>query len=292
MVKMAAVPGAGKSCRCPVSIESGLRDMKRIKLTVAYDGTNYCGWQVQPNGITVQEVLNRALSELLKEEIHTVGASRTDAGVHARGNVAVFDTRARMPGDKIAFALNTRLPEDIRIQGSQEVSPEFHPRFTSTVKTYEYKILNRTFSDPTRRQDSMFWYGALDLEAMKEAAGYLPGTHDFKSFAAVQGAEGSTVPTIYGTRLWKEDDMIHFQIQGNGFLYHMVRIIAGTLLEAGKGSWPAERMQQILEARDRSQAGPTARACGLTLLEIQYPEWEPDFRNRKDDSFSLNEACV
>lgn len=247
---------------------------------------------MQPNGITVQEVLNRALSELLKEEIHTVGASRTDAGVHARGNVAVFDTRARMPGDKIAFALNTRLPEDIRIQGSQEVSPEFHPRFTSTVKTYEYKILNRTFSDPTRRQDSMFWYGALDLEAMKEAAGYLPGTHDFKSFAAVQGAEGSTVRTIYGTRLWKEDDMIHFQIQGNGFLYHMVRIIAGTLLEAGKGSWPAERMQQILEARDRSQAGPTARACGLTLLEIQYPEWEPDFRNRKDDSFSLNEACV
>ena len=282
MVRMAAVPGA----------ESGLRDMKRIKLTVAYDGTNYCGWQVQPNGITVQEVLNRALSELLKEEIHTVGASRTDAGVHARGNVAVFDTRARMPGDKIAFALNTRLPEDIRIQGSQEVSPEFHPRFTSTVKTYEYKILNRTFSDPTRRQDSMFWYGALDLEAMKEAARYLPGTHDFKSFAAVQGAEGSTVRTIYGTRLWKEDDMIHFQIQGNGFLYHMVRIIAGTLLEAGKGSWPAERMRQILEARDRSQAGPTARACGLTLLEIQYPEWEPDFRNRKDDSFSLNEACV
>ena len=282
MVRMAAVPGA----------ESGLRDMKRIKLTVAYDGTNYCGWQVQPNGITVQEVLNRALSELLKEEIHTVGASRTDAGVHARGNVAVFDTRARMPGDKIAFALNTRLPEDIRIQGSQEVSPEFHPRFTSTVKTYEYKILNRTFSDPTRRQDSMFWYGALDLEAMKEAAGYLPGTHDFKSFAAVQGAEGSTVRTIYGTRLWKEDDMIHFQIQGNGFLYHMVRIIAGTQLEAGKGSWPAERMRQILEARDRSQAGPTARACGLTLLEIQYPEWEPDFRNRKDDSFSLNEACV
>ena len=138
----------------------------------------------------------------------------------------------------------------------------------------------------------MFWYGALDLEAMKEAAGHLPGTHDYKSFTAVQGAEGSTVRTIYGTRLWKEDDMIHFQIQGNGFLYHMVRIIAGTLLEAGKGSWPAERMRQILEARDRSQAGPTARACGLTLLEIQYPEWEPDFRNRKDDSFSLNEACV
>ena len=255
--------------------------MKRIKLTVAYEGTNYCGWHVQPNGITVQEVLNRALSELLKEEIHIVGASRTDAGVHARGNVAVFDTEARISGDKIAFALNTRLPEDIRIQGSQEVSPEFHPRFTSTIKTYEYKILNRIFSDPIRRQDSMFWYGTLDLKKMKKAAEYLPGTHDFKSFAAVQGAKVSTVRTIYGIRIWKKDDMIHFQIQGDGFLYHMVRIIIGTLLEAGRGFWPAERMQQILEVRDRRQAGPTAKACGLTLLKIRYPEWEPEFQNRK-----------
>ena len=122
--------------------------MRRIKLTVAYDGTAYCGWQVQNNGITVQEMLNRALTELFGTEIRTIGASRTDAGVHARGNVAVFDTEARMPAGRIAFALNTYLPEDIRIQKSEEVSPEFHPRFTSTVKTYEYKILNRTFPDP------------------------------------------------------------------------------------------------------------------------------------------------
>ncbi len=118
-------------------------------MRVAYDGTGYCGWQVQPNGLTVQEVLNRSLSELLKEDIHTIGASRTDAGVHARGNVAVFDTESRMAGEKIAFAVNTYLPEDIRSQGSREVSTEFHPRFTSTVKTYEYKILNRRFADPT-----------------------------------------------------------------------------------------------------------------------------------------------
>ena len=250
-------------------------------MTVAYDGTQYCGWQVQPNGITVQEVVNTALSELLREEIHTIGASRTDAGVHARGNVAVFDTQARMPGDKIAFALNTRLPEDIRIQGSQEVSLDFHPRFTSTVKTYEYKILNRTFSDPTRRRDSLFCYGKLNVESMKAGAGYLTGSHDFKGFSSAASAVEQTVRTIYHTEIRKEEDMFHFRIQGNGFLYNMVRIIVGTLMEIGKGNWEPERVKQILESGDRNQAGPTARACGLTLLEIRYPEWEPDFRQRR-----------
>ena len=157
--------------------------MRRIKLIVAYDGTNYCGWQVQPNGITVQEVLNQALSDLFAKKTACIGASRTDAGVHALGNVAVFDTDARMPADRIAFALNTRLPADIRIQGSSEVPPDFHPRFTATVKTYEYRILNRTFADPTRRLNSYFWYGPLDVDAMRQAASYLVGTHDFKSFA-------------------------------------------------------------------------------------------------------------
>lgn len=252
--------------------------MRRIMLTVAYDGTNYCGWQIQPNGLAVQEVLNRALSDLLKEEIHTIGASRTDAGVHARGNVAVFDTASRMAGEKIAFAVNTYLPEDIRVQGSREVPADFHPRFTSTVKTYEYKILNRTFADPTRRLDSMFWYGRLDLEAMKAAASFLKGTHDFRSFAASHGAAENTVRTIYDICLRKEEDMIRLRIIGNGFLYNMVRIIAGTLLEVGKGSIRPEQMEDSLDARDRSQAGPTARACGLTLVEIRYPEWEEKFR--------------
>lgn len=248
--------------------------MRRIKLTVAYDGTAYCGWQVQNNGITVQEMLNRALTELFGTEMRTIGASRTDAGVHARGNVAVFDTEARMPAGRIAFALNTYLPEDIRIQKSEEVSPEFHPRFTSTVKTYEYKILNRTFPDPLRRTDSLFWYGTLDLEKMKQGAAYLPGTHDFRGFAASHLAAENTERTIYRTQLWKEEDMIHFRITGNGFLYNMVRIIVGTLLEIGKGDYPPERVLEVLEKRDRSLAGATARACGLTLLEIRYPQWE------------------
>mgnify|MGYP000343949705 FL=1 len=125
--------------------------MQRVMLEVAYDGTNYCGWQVQPNGITVQEVLNRHLAELLKEPVETIGASRTDAGVHALGNVAVFDHNARMPGEKISYALNQRLPEDIRIQRSREVSRDFHPRYRVSAKTYEYRILNRRLPVPTER---------------------------------------------------------------------------------------------------------------------------------------------
>ena len=146
--------------------------MKRIGLVVAYDGTNYCGWQTQPNGITVQGVLNDTLSELLGEKIETIGASRTDAGVHAMGNVAVFDTDTRIPGEKISYALNQRLPEDIRIQLSEEVEPDFHPRYCDSEKTYEYRILNRTFRDPTRRLDTYFYHYPLDVEAMQQAATY------------------------------------------------------------------------------------------------------------------------
>lgn len=248
--------------------------VRRIMLTVAYDGTNYCGFQVQPNGITVQEVLNRALTDLLGCETRTIGASRTDAGVHARGNVVVFDTTARMGGDKFAFALNTYLPDDIKIQGSREVPPEFHPRYTETVKTYEYKILNRVFPDPTRRLDSLHWYGPLDLDAMQRAASHLVGEHDFRSFAASGYSSDSTVRTIFDASLKKEEDLIRFRITGNGFLYNMVRIIAGTLIEVGKGDREADSIPDILAAQDRACAGATAPAHGLTLMKIRYPEWE------------------
>lgn len=249
--------------------------MKRIRLRVAYDGTAYAGWQVQPNALTVQEVLDKALSDLLRVPVHTMGASRTDAGVHALGNVAVFDTEARMPADKYAFALNTRLPEDIRIQLSEEVPADFHPRFCHTVKTYEYRILNRTFPDPTRRLNSVHIYGTLDLAAMQKAAAYLEGTHDFKSFATENPQVTDTVRTIYKTQLWRDaEDMIHFQITGNGFLYNMVRIITGTLVEVGKGAMAAEDIPEILAAKDRTKAGPTARAKGLTLVCIRYPDEE------------------
>ena len=249
--------------------------MKRVMLKVAYDGTNYCGWQGQPNGITVQQVLNECLTEFCGEPIHTIGASRTDAGVHARGNVAVFDTAMRMPGDKFSFALNTRLPGDIRIDGSREVPADFHPRFTDTVKTYEYRILNRQFPDPTRRIGSFFTYYSMDIERMQAALPYLIGEHDFRSFQASGDIDParSTVRTVYSATIGREEDMITFRIQGNGFLYHMVRIIAGTLMEIGNARWEPEDMGRIIEARDRSAAGDTAPACGLTLLEIRYPAW-------------------
>lgn len=244
--------------------------MKRVKLTVAYDGTNYCGWQVQPNGITIQEVLNQCLSEFTGEKIETIGASRTDAGVHALGNVAVFDTEMRMPGDKFSFALNQRLPEDIRIQKSEEVDVNFHPRYIKSQKTYEYRILNRRFSIPTERFYSHFTYIPLDIEKMREAAEYLVGEHDFKSFCGTGAQVKTTVRTVKEIQIEKNEDRITIRITGEGFLYNMVRIIAGTLMDIGGGLYPPEKMQEILEAKDRKKAGPTAPARGLTLMEIQY----------------------
>ena len=244
--------------------------MKRVKLVVAYDGTNYHGWQVQDNGITIEGVLNRTISELVQEDIKVIGASRTDAGVHACGNVAVFDTESRIPGDKFSFALNQRLPEDIRIQESCEVDADFHPRYADTVKTYEYNILNRRFELPTKRLYAAFCYYPMDIERMNQAAAYLVGEHDFKSFCSAGAQVQTTVRTIYAVNVTKEDDMVHIRITGNGFLYNMVRIIAGTLMQVGTGLMEPEQVKEILEARDRSKAGPTAVAKGLTLVEIRY----------------------
>ena len=244
--------------------------MKRVKLVVAYDGTNYHGWQVQDNGITIEEVLNRTISKLVQEDIKVIGASRTDAGVHACGNVAVFDTESRIPGDKFSFALNQRLPDDIRIQESCEVDADFHPRYADTVKTYEYNILNRRFELPSKRLYAAFCYYPMDIERMNQAAAYLVGEHDFKSFCSVGAQVQTTVRTIYAVNVTKEDDMVHIRITGNGFLYNMVRIIAGTLMQVGTGLMEPEQVKEILEARDRSKAGPTAVAKGLTLVEIRY----------------------
>ena len=244
--------------------------MKRVMLVVAYDGTNYCGWQIQANGITVQEELNRCLSKLLKEPIQTVGASRTDAGVHALGNVAVFDTAARMPAEKISYALNTYLPEDIRIQYSAEVAADFHPRYCESEKTYEYRILNRRFPLPTERLYSYFYHYKLDVEKMREGASFLVGRHDFASFCGANAQVKSTVREVTGIDIEKKDDVITIQVRGRGFLYNMVRIIAGTLIEIGNEQYPPEKMGEILRACDRQQAGPTAPACGLTLKEIKF----------------------
>lgn len=244
--------------------------MKRIKLVVAYDGTNYCGWQIQPNGVTIESVLNEALTKLLGEEIRVTGASRTDSGVHSLGNVAVFDTNTRIPPEKISYALNQRLPEDIVVQSSCEVASGWHPRHCDSRKTYEYRILNRTFPIPTRRLDTYFTYYPLDITKMQEAAARLEGTHDFKSFCSVNTQVEDTVRTIYSCTVMRREEVITIRVTGSGFLYNMVRIIAGTLLQAGMGRITPEQIDQILAARNREAAGPTAPAHGLTMIGIEY----------------------
>lgn len=253
--------------------------MKRVKLVVAYDGTAYHGWQVQPNGRTIEGELNRALSELLQEEIQVIGASRTDSGVHALCNVAVFDTQARIPAEKICYAVNQRLPEDIRVRESCEVAPDFHPRHCSSRKTYEYRIYQDTFPEPVRRLYTYFTYVPLDLDRMREGAAYLVGEHDFKSFCSVAAVVETTVRTILSITIKRKGKEIVISVCGTGFLYNMVRIIAGTLMEVGRGSYPPEHIKDILEARNRQAAGPTAPACGLTLVKY---EWTGQDENRSD----------
>lgn len=178
--------------------------MKRIKMTVAYDGTGYCGWQLQPNGVTIEEILNGTLSELLKEPVCVIGASRTDSGVHALGNVAVFDTESRIPGEKLCYAVNKKLPEDIRVLESEEVPLDWHPRKQNSVKTYEYRILNCRISVPTRRLYAHFCYYSLDVEKMRQGAAYLLGEHDFSSFCSSGHQAGETVRTLYDISVDRE----------------------------------------------------------------------------------------
>ena len=250
--------------------------MKRVRMIVAYDGTEYHGWQFQLNGLSIEEVLNEALSALLKEEIKVIGASRTDAGVHALGNVAVFDTKNRMPADKICFALNQRLPQDIRIQASEEVPLSWHPRKQNCTKTYVYRILNRRLEVPTLRLYTYFCYFPIDVEKMRQAAAYLVGEHDFKSFCTPRTQAEETVRTIYSLTVERgADDVIDIRITGNGFLYNMVRIIAGTLLRVGTGLYGPEHVEEILDARDRQKAGPTLPAKGLTMIGLDYEKELP-----------------
>ena len=243
--------------------------IKRVKLTVAYDGTAYCGFQVQPNAPTIEGELNKHLSALLGEDIKVIGASRTDAGVHALCNVAVFDTENRMPAEKISYALNQRLPEDIRIQKSEEAALDFHPRHCDSEKTYEYRITRGEFPVPTKRLYSFFTYHTLEVERMKEAAAYLVGEHDFKSFCSVKAVVESTVRTVYCVDVEEQGADIVIRVRGNGFLYNMVRIIAGTLMEVGKGKIEPKQMTEILAACDREAAGPTAPAHGLMLVKYE-----------------------
>lgn len=244
--------------------------MRRIRLTVAYDGTNYHGWQVQQNGITIESELDRCLTELLGEPVEVIGASRTDSGVHALGNIAVFDTTARMPAEKFPYALNQRLPEDIRVQAAEEVPSDWSPRRASSRKTYEYRIYRAQFPMPTKRLYSLFCYRSLNAAKMQEAARFLEGEHDFKSFCQSGAQVESTVRTLYKAEVREEGEDLVICVCGNGFLYNMVRIIVGTLLEVGQGKREPADVERILAAKDRGAAGPTAPPQGLTLIKYEF----------------------
>ena len=244
--------------------------MKRIKLTIAYDGTHYCGWQIQPNGITIEEVLNKALTKMMGEEMTVIGASRTDSGVHAMGTVALFDTETTIPAEKIAVALNQKLPDDIVITKSEEVPLDFHPRYCDCSKTYEYHIINTRIPIPTKRLTNYFVSYVLEIDKMRQAASYLVGEHDFVSFCNVRTDVENTVRTITALDILTDGNEITIRITGNGFLYNMVRIIVGTLIRVGRGFYEPEKVKEILEAKDRRAAGVTAPAHGLMLMEIKY----------------------
>lgn len=244
--------------------------MRNIKLTVEYDGTNYHGWQSQLNAKTLQDELNAAVKRLTGEDTPVIGASRTDQGVHALGQVCNFRTLSKIPSDKFSYALNTVLPQDITIKASEEVEEDFHSRFSAKGKKYRYQIYNFRQPSALLRHRAYHVPLPLDFEEMERAAGFFLGAHDFSAFRATGGNTATSERIMTETRLYREGDLISFEIAGNGFLYNMVRIMAGTLVYIGMGKIKADELPDIISGRDRKMAGKTAPAHGLYLVEVYY----------------------
>ena len=242
-----------------------------ILLTIAYDGTNYAGWQRQDNATAVQQKLEEALSELLKQPIKTTGASRTDAGVHALGQRAAFAVEhMQVPIEKLAQVVNSFLPEDIAVQAAQQVSDGFNPRFDAKSKTYRYQIYNGAHPNPLLRRYSAFVPYDLDVGIMSQTAAYFIGTHDFAAFCAAGSGAKTTVRTIFKCEIEQEGSLIRMGVTGDAFLYNMVRIMAGTVLYAGLGKIQPSDIPAVLASKDRTGAGKTMPPEGLTLLEVVY----------------------
>ncbi len=243
---------------------------RRIFLEIAYDGSGYHGFAFQEQEKTIEGTIIEAIQNLTKETPEVIGASRTDTGVHAYSNALVFDTASSIPSEKFSNALNTKLPSDIRIMRSFEVSPDFHPRKRKTEKTYEYRILNTDIEIPTSRLYTCHCSYKLDEKKMQEAAQYLVGEHDFSSFCSAGSQALTHVRTIKSIDVYRDGDIITIRVVGNGFLYNMVRIIAGTLMDVGRGKFEPEYMEDIIKKQDRSAAGPTAPPQGLFLVKSEF----------------------
>ena len=250
--------------------------MRRIRIIVSYDGTAYVGWQVQPNGVSIQALLEKALFELTGDHIRMEGSGRTDSGVHARAQVAHFDTEARMAADKFAIAMNMHLPSDIRVLYSEECDPAFHARFSAKQKEYRYTVNTAVHADVFTRKTTLHLHRNLDVEAMKTAAAAVLGTHDFSAFKCAASEMENTVRTITRSDWTERDGYLVYTVAGNGFLYNMVRILVGTMLEIGEGKRPADDPQRALESGDRKAAGATAPAHGLMLWRVVYPDFDTE----------------
>lgn len=238
-------------------------------LTIEYDGTDFYGWQVQPNRRTVQGVLQEKLGSILDQSVKLVAAGRTDTGVHALGQVASFEAKTRHGAETLERALNGLLPEDVGVSSVCQVPAGFHARFDALWRRYRYRISRRR--KPLESKHVWFVHYALDVERMRRGTDLLLGEHDFRSFCSVDASEGSYLSDVHWCRWAEHEDEIWFEIEADRFLHGMVRTIVGTSVDVGRGKVPPARMKEILEARDRRAAGMTAPACGLYLLSVAYP---------------------
>ncbi len=244
--------------------------MKNIKLVIEYDGAHYGGWQKQNNNKTIQGVLEEAISKATSEEIEVIGSSRTDAGVHAKGMVANFKTNSSIPAERFREAINRNLPDDIAILSSEEVTGEFHSRYSSKGKTYSYTIINRYEKVAIGKDYCCLVKEPLNVENMKEACKYFIGKHDFSAFKTNGSSVKTSVRTVSELYIEKNQENIKIYISADGFLYNMVRIIVGTLVEVGKGKIKVEDIPKIIKSLDRTKAGPCIKANGLVLEKVFY----------------------
>jgi tRNA pseudouridine38-40 synthase len=249
--------------------------VRNIKLTICYDGTDFRGWQRQPGHRTVQEVLEAAIERLTGAHSRTTACSRTDAGVHARGQVVHFFTACRLPLSVIVRALNALMPRDVRVLDAVEMPQSFHSTLDAISKRYRYQIDNQTYADPFLLRTSWHVLHRLDVAAMRRAGGALVGRHDFRSFETEWPNRTSSVRTILDLTVSRADNLVSIEVEADGFLYNMVRAIAGTLMLVGTGKRPEGWVGDVLRAGTRTEAGPTAPPQGLFLLVVRYPEAKP-----------------
>jgi tRNA pseudouridine38-40 synthase len=246
---------------------------------IEYDGTDFFGWQVQKGRRTVQEELIKAIEKVTGERPTLIGASRTDAGVHAEGQVANFRTNSRIPAERLIHALNYYLPPDVKVQDARNVPVRFHSQFDARWKTYRYTVLNSGSPRPLLRKTALLVRGGLDLQAMRRAAKHFVGKKDFRAFGSEVGRKKTTVRTIYELAVRRSGDRVIFRISGDGFLYNMVRAIVGTLLRVGQGKLPPAEVRRIIEKGDRAAAGPVVGPEGLILTRVAFTPWKKKSRS-------------